>query len=369
MLKMELDRESILRPLMAVSGVVERKNALPILSNVLLQGRGGMLSCLATDLEIQITAASRVDGALPEFATTVAARKLLDICRSLPEKTRLTLTQEKEQLLIRAGKSRFRLQTLPAGDYPRMGESDAKIEALTLTQGRLKGMLQQVQFAMAQQDIRFYLNGVLMQSDGDKTRFVATDGHRLSYVSAEGLRQGEDRTEVILPRKTVQELLKLLDDSEDPVRLLLSSNQAQFEFDDMLLVSKVIDHKFPDYERVIPKGHEKKFLVNRDQLLQALQRTAILSNEKFRGVRMVLTSNNLRVISTNNEQEEAEEDIEIEYSHEPMDIGFNIGYLQDVLNHHSVENLEFSLGDPSSSMMVTIPGREDYIYVVMPMRV
>jgi DNA polymerase III subunit beta len=366
---MELDRESILRPLMAVTGVVERKNALPILSNVLIQASNGMLSCLATDLEIQITVNSMMQNPLPDFAITVAARKLLDICRSLPDKTRLTLTLDKEQLLVHAGKSRFRLQTLPAADYPRMGEADAQTDALILTQAQLKAMLQQVQFAMAQQDIRYYLNGVLLQTDLGKARFVATDGHRLSYVSLEGVKQAEERMEVILPRKTVLELLKLLGDSEEPVKLILSSNQARFEFADMILISKVIDHKFPDYERVIPKGHENKFMLNREKMQQALQRAAILSNEKFRGVRMVLTSNNLRLVSTNNEQEEAQEDLEIEYGFEPIDVGFNIGYLQDVLNNHNVEELEFSLGDPSSSMMITIPGRDDYIYVVMPMRV
>jgi DNA polymerase-3 subunit beta len=271
-------------------------------------------------------------------------------------------------MTVRAGRSRFNLQTLPAADYPRIGLSQEQLQSITLPQREFRGLLKLAEFAMAQQDIRYYLNGMLLVIDNGSLQAVATDGHRLSYaslpVSAEYQRQ-----EVILPRKTVLELGKLLADVVDPVSIDILANQVRFRFGTVELVSKVVDGKFPDYNRVIPTGHPKQIQLSRSELLQALQRAAILSNEKFRGVRLVLGMDQLKIICTNSEQEEAEEDMEIAYKGDPLDIGFNITYLLDVLHNLSAEQVVLALGDANSSALVTMPERSDYKYVVMPMRI
>lgn len=363
-----INREALLKPLAAVSGIVERRHTLPILTNLLLEARADTLSLTATDLEMQISLSLPM-AADAETATTVSARKLLDICRSLPEQTQITLEVKDSRMLVKAGKSRFTLQTLPAGDYPLMAKTGGETNLrLALPQGRLKRLLRQVEFAMAQQDIRYYLNGVLLEVNGDKLNIVGTDGHRLSYTS-QPLEQSHDKQELILPRKTVMELIKLLDESEEATEIEVSSNQVNFAFSGIRLISKVIDGKFPDYTRVIPSGYQNHFTVDRLTLLLAMQRASILSNEKYRGIRMVLGKNSLRLISSNSDQEEAEEELEIAYDGDPLDIGFNVTYMIDVLNNVNSDNVIFSFADANSSCLVTVPGDDDYKYVVMPMRI
>jgi DNA polymerase-3 subunit beta len=363
----QVARDALLRPLQAVSGIVERRHTLPILANVLLEQKEGRLHVTATDLEMQITAVSELPGKDGQ-STTVGARKLQDLLRALPDDAALNVDVAGSKMTVRAGRSRFNLQTLPAGDYPRISLGAEQLQTLSLPQRDLRGLLRLAEFAMAQQDIRYYLNGMLLVIDGSSLQAVATDGHRLSWASL-AVAGNFSRQEVILPRKTVLELAKLLEDVEEPVTIDILANQARFRFGNVELVSKVVDGKFPDYNRVIPTGHTKEIQLERSQLLAALQRAAILSNEKFRGVRLVLADDTLRIICTNSEQEEAEEEIEVPYKGDGLDIGFNITYLLDALANLSSDSVRFQFGDANSSALVTMPDREDYKYVVMPMRI
>jgi DNA polymerase III subunit beta len=363
----QIPRDALLKPLQAVAGIVERRHTLPILANVLLEQKEGRLYVTATDLEMQITADTELSGKEAQ-AVTVAARKLQDLLRALPDDATLNVDATGGKMTVRAGRSRFNLQTLPAADYPRISLGDEQLQTLTLPQRDLRGLLKAAEFAMAQQDIRYYLNGMLLVFDGATLQAVATDGHRLSWASLD-VPGSYQRQEVIIPRKTVLELGKLLVDSEDPVTIDILSNQIRFRFANIELVSKVVDGKFPDYNRVIPTGHAKRIELDRPELLAALQRAAILSNEKFRGVRLVLGAGQLKIICTNSEQEEAEEELEVAYKGDALDIGFNITYLLDVLQHVSVDRVLLAFGDSNSSALVTLPDRDDYKYVVMPMRI
>ena len=363
----QIPRDALLRPLQAVSGIVERRHTLPILANVLLEQKDGRLYVTATDLEMQITAYSELAGKQDQ-AVTVAARKLQDLLRALPEDTSVNIDTSANKMVVRAARSRFNLQTLPANDYPRISLAHEQLQTITLPQKQFRGLLKLAEFAMAQQDIRYYLNGMLLVVDKGSLQAVATDGHRLSYASIAVT--GEfGRQEVILPRKTILELGKLLEDNDTDVTIDLLANQVRFRFSNIELVSKVVDGKFPDYNRVIPVGHGKLIELSRAELLQALQRAAILSNEKFRGVRLVLASGQLKIICTNSEQEEAEEELEVAYGGEGLDIGFNITYLLDVLQNLGTDKVVLAFGDANSSALITMPERSDYKYVVMPMRI
>ncbi len=361
-------RDNILMPLQSVCGIVEKRHTLPILSNVLIEKSGDQLTLLATDIEIQIKTHTAGAGGTEKSAVTVGARKLQDILRSLPDSAEVSLELSDKRMQVRAGKSRFNLQTLPAEDYPRMAQADSEQARLQLTQKQFKRLISLVQYAMAQQDIRYYLNGLLLVVMGNEIRVVATDGHRLAYAS-EQLPESLPRTEVILPRKTVIELSRLLADNDEALDIQLSPNQAIFRFGDIELVSKLIDGKFPDYERVIPQNHNKVITIPRTTLLQSLHRAAILTNEKFRGVRVVLAPGSLKIISSNADQEEAQEELEINYDAEALDIGFNVTYLLDVLNNVSNEAVEIRLADANSSALITLPGNDYFKYVVMPMRI
>ena len=360
-------RNQLLVPLQAVCGIVEKRHTLPILSNVLLEKNGGDITLLATDIEIQIT--TRTQAAEGENASiTVGARKMQDILRSLPESAEVSLTLDDKKLQLKAGKSRFNLQTLPADDFPKMVRSEGKSTKFTVPQKQLKQLFSLVQYAMAQQDIRYYLNGLLLVTKENTLRVVTTDGHRLAYA-VEALPGVVESMEVILPRKTVLELSRQLTDSEDPIEITLTQNQACFSFNNIEFVSKLIDGKFPDYERVIPKNHGKVIKLKRELLLGSLQRVAILTNEKFRGVRLVLGENSLKIIANNTEQEEAQEELEIDYSGEALDIGFNVTYLLDVLNNINQDDIELHLADAASSALFVLPGNDYFKYVVMPMRI
>jgi len=363
----QIARDALLKPLQAVSGIVERRHTLPILANVLLEHRDDRLYVTATDLEMQITAHTALPGKEAQ-AVTVAARKLQDLLRALPDAATLNVEAGNNKMIVRAGRSRFNLQTLPATDYPRIGIGQDQVQQLSLPQRDLRGLIKAAEFAMAQQDIRYYLNGMLLVIDNDSLQAVATDGHRLSWASLK-VDGHYERQEVILPRKTVLELGKLLADADDAVRIDVLANQVRFSFANIELVSKVVDGKFPDYNRVIPTGHTKAIELPRTELLATLQRAAILSNEKFRGVRLVLAPGLLKIICSNSEQEEAEEEVEVDYKGETLDIGFNITYLLDVLQNQTMERVQLAFGDANSSALITIPGRDDYKYVVMPMRI
>lgn len=366
-MKINIQRDTLLKPLSAVNGIVERRHTLPILSNLLLEGTDNKITLTATDLEMQISMSAETE-VIENFSTTVSAKKLLDICRALPEESSLKFIEQESRMQVSAGRSKFNLQTLPAADYPTMTKSATTQLSLRLPQKVFRSLLKQVEFSMAQQDIRYYLNGLLMEVNGQYLYMVGTDGHRLSYVCTE-LAETYEKQEVILPRKTVTELIKLLEDVDDEVLIELSGSQANFTFANIRLISKIIDGKFPDYNRVIPVGHRNQFSINRVEILQAMQRASILSNEKYRGIRMVLGANTLRLISSNSEQEEAEEELEMNYSGEPLDVGFNVTYLIDVLNNVQTEMVEFSLADANSSCLVTLPDNMNYKYVVMPMRI
>jgi DNA polymerase III subunit beta len=363
----QVDRDALLKPLQSVAGIVERRHTLPILANVLLEQKDGRLHVTATDLEMQITAVAELPGKDGQ-ATTVGARKLQDLLRALPDDATLNVEATGNRMTVRAGRSRFNLQTLAATDYPRISLGQEQLQTLSLPQKDLRALFRLAEFAMAQQDIRYYLNGMLLVVDKGSLQAVATDGHRLSWASIP-VAGDYARQEVILPRKTVLELSKLLADGDDPVTLDILANQVRFRFGSVELVSKVVDGKFPDYNRVIPSGHTKAFAVDRVTLLAALQRAAILSNEKFRGVRLVLTDDELKIICTNSEQEEAEEQLEVPYKGDGLDIGFNITYLLDVLQNVGSDSVQLAFGDANSSALITMPGRDDYKYVVMPMRI
>jgi len=316
---------------------------------------------------MQITAHSALEGKQDQ-SVTVAARKLQDLLRALPEDATVSVDTSASKMTVRANRSRFNLQTLPSGDYPRINLAQEQQQTIKLSQRDFRGLLKLAEFAMAQQDIRYYLNGMLLVVDKGSLQTVATDGHRLSYASL-SVPGNYTRQEVILPRKTVLEVGKLLEESDDELTIDLLANQVRFRFANIELVSKVVDGKFPDYNRVIPTGHSKQIELSRTELLHALQRAAILSNEKFRGVRIVLGADQLKIICTNSEQEEAEEELEIDYKGEALDIGFNITYLLDVLHNLATDRVLLAFGDANSSALITMPDRSDYKYVVMPMRI
>ena len=368
MVLVKAKRDDLLGPLSAVSGIIERRHTLPILSNVLLERAAGKVSFLATDIEVQIRALADLDLGQEAHAITVGARKLVEILRALPADAEVTLQLQDKRMQVRAGKSRFMLQTLPAEDFPRLAKPAGEQARFALSQKAFKRLLGLVQYAMAQQDIRYYLNGLLVVVDGGQLRLVATDGHRLAYA-AMPLEVPVPRQEVIVPRKTVLELTKLLGDGEEEARIELSATQAAFSFGSVELVSKLVDGKFPDYTRVIPTGNRNMLVLERDPLRQALLRAAILSNEKFRGVRWVLAKGTLKIVSSNAEQEEAEEVLEVPYSGDALDIGFNVNYLLDVLNNVEGAQLECSFGDAASSALLCIPSQPEFKYVVMPMRI
>jgi DNA polymerase-3 subunit beta len=360
-------RDAVLRPLQVVSGIVERRQTLPILANVLLRREGDRLSFTATDLEIQIQTSADFGASKEAAATTVSARKLVDILRALPD-GEVQLAYANRKLSVQSGRSKFQLQTLPAEEYPAVAQAQATVD-FTIPASSLKYLLSMVHYAMAAQDIRYYLNGMLLVVEGKRVRGVATDGHRLALCEFEREEAASGAVEVIVPRKTVQELARLLPDGEDAVRVQVAPNQVRFNFGEIEFVSKLVEGKFPDYAKVVPTNNPKTFLIDRAELMQALSRAAILTTDKFKGVRWVLTPGALKVSSTNTDQEEALEEIEVEYEGDSLDIGFNVTYLLDVLNNLKAEKVRIALGDALGSALITLPDSERFKYVVMPMRI
>lgn len=370
MLLMEITRDSLLKPLQSVIGIVERRHTLPILSNLFIEQSSNDMTLLATDLEIQISTRVPNENAKQNFSITVSAKKLQDICRAFSDDTILAFEKDDNKVQVKSGKSRFSLQTLPPEDFPRLSVASEYTHKIDIPQKIFKNLLNRVQYSMAQQDIRYYLNGLLFIAEPRKIRLVATDGHRLAMISEQLPDTATTmRQEVILPRKSVLELVKLLNDIDDPITIEFATNQMKFTFSDIVMVTKIVEGKFPDYNKVIPINYQNTFTLERNTLLHALQRASILSSEKFSGVRLVLTQNCIRILCSNNEQEEAQEELEIEYSGMPLDIGFNVRYLLDVLNNLTENDIVCSFGDVNSSALITLPNNDDFKYVVMPMRI
>ena len=368
MIVLKATQDRVLSVLQSVSGIVERRHTLPVLANVLIRKTGSNLQLTTSDLEIQIRTQADLGGDAGQFSTTVGARKLIDILRSMPADQTVSLESSQNKLVLKGGKSRFTLQTLPAEDFPLVQESPNFGPVFSVPQKTLKGLLQQVSFSMAVHDIRYYLNGILFVAEGKQLSLVATDGHRLAYASAT-LDVEVPRQEVILPRKTVLEMLRLLSDKEGAIDMQFANNQAKFVFDGMEFVTKLVEGKFPDYNRVIPKNHKNSITLGRAPLLACLQRTAILTSEKFKGVRLNLEPGLLRVASNNAEQEEAVDELEIDYSGDSIEIGFNVTYLIDVLTNMDQDMVRLDLADSNSSVLITVPDQTSFKYVVMPMRI
>ncbi|MFZ1501296.1 MAG: DNA polymerase III subunit beta [Giesbergeria sp.] len=368
MIVLKAPQDKVLAVLQSVAGIVERRHTLPILANVLLRKTGNALQLTTSDLEIQIRTTAELGGDTGDFTTTVAARKLIDVLRTMPGDQTVSLETAQEKLVLKGGKSRFTLQTLPAEDFPLVQEAASFGPAFSIPQKTLKSLLGQVAFAMAVQDIRYYLNGILFVAEGKTLSLVATDGHRLAFASAT-LDIEVPKQEVILPRKTVLELQRLLSEGDAAIEMQFANNQAKFSFGAMEFVTKLVEGKFPDYNRVIPRSHGNTITLGRAPFLASLQRTAIMTSDKFKGVRLNLEPGSLRVTSNNAEQEEAVDELDIDYGGESIEIGFNVTYLIDALASMPQDMVQIALADGSSSALITIPENDSFKYVVMPMRI
>jgi DNA polymerase III subunit beta len=365
-MKFTTDRESLLKPLQQVIGVVERRQTLPVLGNLLIIAGDKGLQVTATDLEVEIQSSSNFD--IEEGGEiTLPARKFIDICKALPEGASIKVSISDQKAQIRSGKSRFTLATLPAADFPVVDQVQAD-NRFSMTQSQLKELIDRTQFSMAQQDVRYYLNGLMLEIGKGLLRAVATDGHRLALCDMEVETAAQNDRQVIVPRKGIHELQRLLDDSDAPVEVEIGSNHIRMRTSAVCFTSKLVDGKFPDYERVVPKGGDKRVVADRELFRQALSRTSILSNEKYRGIRLNLEKNNLKIQAHNPEQEEADEEFEVLYEGPALEIGFNVTYLLDVLATVRSEQVEITLSDSNSSCLIRQPGTDQYRYVVMPMR-
>jgi len=365
-MKTTIKRENILAPLQQVIGAVERRQTLPVLGNILLKSTGGDLSMTATDLEIEMVARIEAD-ASEDFQTTIPARKLLDICKALPEGSSIDFSIDETRVSLVSGRSRFILASLPAKDFPSLDDIEEQ-QAFSIPQNQFKALFDKTSFAMAQQDVRYYLNGILMEMSDSKIKLVATDGHRLALSEFDTDTGVVNDKQIIIPRKAVLELSRLLDANDNPVRIGLSQNHIRVEAGSLVFTSKLIDGKFPDYKRVIPIDGNKTLEINRETLKQTLSRIAILSNEKYRGIRLTLVSGSLSIQANNPDQEEAEEELPVNYDEGEMEIGFNVTYIIDVLNVIDSEDVQIKLKDSNSSCIISDSKDSSSLYVVMPMR-
>lgn len=373
MIVLKESQSKVLSVLQSVAGIVERRHTMPVLANVLLRKTGNALQLTTSDLEIQIRATAELGGDAGNFETTIGARKLIDILKTIPADQSVTLEEQQGKMLLKSGKSRFTLQTLPAADFPLVQEAPSFGPAFSVPQKVLKELMGLVSFAMAVQDIRYYLNGILFVAEGNTLSLVATDGHRLAWASATLDVDVGSKQEVILPRKTVLEMQRLLSDvgGDDSPRIGIqfASNQARFTLGSMEFVTKLVEGQFPDYRRVIPVRNDNSITLGRAALLASLQRTAIMTSDKFKGVRLHLEPSLLRVAANNADQEEAEDELDIDYNGPAIEIGFNVSYLMDALSHMAQDMVTVSLQDGNSSALITIPGNDSFKYVVMPMRI
>lgn len=369
MISIKTNKETLLKPLQIVTGIVENKSTLPILSNVLIQQNEEKLSFLTSDNDIQITTSIVNPVTNNQFAITVPAKKFQDILSSLPLNNEIVLVIKENQLQIKAGKGLFKLQTLPAESFPKITDVETSETKITIEQKQLKTLFHSVQFSIAQHDTRYYLNGLLLKIEDDNLIAVATDSHRLGYDAIK-IEKNNQSIAVILPRKTVLEIEKQLENNSDPVTIEFFEKKVIFSFSDVVLTSKIIDGNYPDFNRVIPTENNKVFELNSQIFLQALQRVSIFSNinEKIRDVRLIVSNDFLKIVCKNNEQEEGDEEIEIKYNDEKIDVNFNITYFLDLLNNIKTEKLLCAFKNSTSSIMITIPGNKNFKYIVMPMK-
>lgn len=365
-MKFSTTRDALLRPLQVVSGAVERRHTLPILSNVLIRVGQDELRMTGTDLEVELVSKVSLEGAT-EGEATVPAKKLLDIVRSLPEGNDVTFEANGDKVILRSGRSKFTLSSLPASEFPDIDEWEAEVK-FELPRGDLKRLMERTHFSMANQDVRYYLNGMLFEVNDDLLRTVATDGHRLAMAGTQLGQSGLPQRQVIVPRKGVSELMRLLEQDEQLVQVSIGQNHIRLRSDGMVFTSKLLDGRFPDYRRVLPQGGDKWVIADRDILRSACSRASILSNEKFRGVRLNLSTNELALTANNPEQEQAEEVVEVDYQGEALEIGFNVNYVVDVLNAIQGQQVKFTLSDANSSALVEDNADNAALYVVMPMR-
>ncbi len=365
-MKLKIHRDELLLPLQQVIGAVEKKQTKPALANVLLQANDNHFTLTTTDLEIELMA--KVPHMMDELGqVTLPAKKLLDICKALPNDAILSIEVTDDKALIKSGRSRFSLVTLPASDFPVLDDISSVFE-FTIAQNCLKTLIDKTSFSMAQQDVRYYLNGLMLEVASDVIRTVATDGHRLSFCEMNIDADLTDNKQVIIPRKGISELQKLLSDTDDEVKVILGNNHIQCLIGNHRFTSKLIDGRFPDYHRVIPESEGNNMIFNREALKQALVRASILSNEKYRGIRMIIDNNLLKLQAQNPDQEEADIELEIEYNGLPIEMGINVNYMIDVLNTSNKEIVQGFIKDANSSCLLMFPEEGQAKYVIMPMR-
>lgn len=365
-MKFTIERSHFIKPLQQVSGTLGGRSSLPILGNLLIKVEDNQLSMTATDLEVELISRVTLEGDFEAGSITVPARKFLDICRGLPDSAVITVVLDGDRIQLRSGRSRFSLATLPANDFPNIEDWQSEVE-ISLTQAELRGLIEKTQFSMANQDVRYYLNGMLFEIDGSTLRSVATDGHRMA-VSQTELGADFAHKQIILPRKGVLELVKLLDAPEQSVVLQIGSSNLRADVNNFVFTSKLVDGRFPDYRRVMPQSTNKVLLANCDELRQCFSRAAILSNEKFRGVRVNLADSEMRITANNPEQEEAEEVLDVNFAGDAIEIGFNVSYILDVLNTLRCDNVRISMSDANASALVENAEDDSAMYVVMPIR-
>ncbi len=365
-MKFQIQREDLLLPLQKIIGAVEKRQTMPALSNILVKAGPESLSLTATDLEIElVTTLNMVADEAGDI--TLPARKLLDICKALPDESSIKIQVDKDKAVVTSGRSRFSLATLPADDFPAL-ESINAVAEFHLPQKILKELIDKTSFAMALQDVRYYLNGLLIEVNNGLLRAIATDGHRLAYCEKQADCEVAEMKQVIVPRKGIQELVRLLEDSDEPLTMIIGSNHFRVEVGDIRFTSKLIDGRFPDYNRVIPDDGTNIITADRENLRQALVRASILSNEKYRGIRLMADKDIMRLQTHNPDQEEADVEVEINYKGEPLEIGFNVNYMLDVLNVMDDNMVQATLRDSNSSCLITYPDHPDSKYVIMPMR-
>ena len=366
-MKFSLNRELLLKPLLLVSGAVERKSTLPILGNILLDVSEQSLTLTATDLELEMVAYAQIENEGVSGKLTIPARKLLDICKSLPENATITFEASENTVIVRSGRSRYSLSTLPATDFPNIEEWKGDVE-FKLNKSDFLRLIESTHFSMANQDVRYYLNGMSIETDGQEIRSVATDGHRLAICKISNENLTLPARQVIVPRKGILEIIRLLDPVDDEIQVFLGSNHIRIIDQEFSFTSKLVDGRFPDYRRVLPRNGDKVLETHKDQLRQVLSRASILSNEKFKGVRLNFSNTELKITANNPEQEQAEEVIEIDFPFEDVEIGFNVNYVLDVLNAVKDTDVKFTLADANSSVVIEGCESGEAIYVVMPMR-
>lgn len=366
-MKFSINREVLLKPLLLVSGAVERKSTLPILGNILFEVGGHSLTLTATDLELEMVAYAEIDNQGDEGKLTIPARKLLDICKSLPENSLITFTAQDDTVKLCTGRSRYSLSTLPFSDFPNIEEWKGDVE-FKLLKSELLRLIESTHFSMANQDVRYYLNGMSIESEGSEIRSVATDGHRLAICKIANDSLALPARQVIVPRKGILEIIRLLTPVDEEINLYLGSNHIRIIDSEFSFTSKLVDGRFPDYRRVLPRNGDKIFVTDKEQLRQVLSRASILSNEKFKGVRLNFSNSLLTITANNPEQEQAEEELEIDFPYENLEVGFNVSYVLDVLSAIKDEKVKFTLADANSSVVIEGADSGEALYVVMPMR-